>query len=75
MPTTAENLKTAFAGESQANRKYLAYANKADKEGYPRFATPRHGTEVCGRATASKSSADGFRLTLTQSSRRALKMR
>ena len=34
MPTTAENLKTAFAGESQANRKYLAYAAKADKEGH-----------------------------------------
>jgi rubrerythrin len=38
MPTTAENLKAAFAGESQANRKYLAYANKADKEGYPQIA-------------------------------------
>jgi rubrerythrin len=38
MPTTAENLKTAFAGESQANRKYLAYAGKADKEGYPQIA-------------------------------------
>jgi rubrerythrin len=38
MPTTLENLKTAFAGESQANRKYLAYAAKADKEGYPQIA-------------------------------------
>jgi len=38
MPTTAENLKTAFAGESQANRKYLAYAMKAEKEGYPQVA-------------------------------------
>jgi rubrerythrin len=38
MPTTVENLKTAFAGESQANRKYLAYANRADKEGYPQIA-------------------------------------
>lgn len=38
MPTTAENLKTAFASESQANRKYLAYATKADKEGYPHIA-------------------------------------
>ncbi len=37
MPTTAENLKTAFAGESQANRKYLAYASKAEKEGYPQI--------------------------------------
>lgn len=38
MPTTNDNLKTAFAGESQANRKYLAYAMKADKEGYPQIA-------------------------------------
>ena len=33
--TTEHNLKTAFAGESQANRKYLAFAQKADSEGYP----------------------------------------
>ncbi len=38
MTTTSENLKTAFAGESQANRKYLAYAIKADKEGHPQIA-------------------------------------
>jgi rubrerythrin len=38
MPTTVENLKTAFAGESQANRKYLAFAAKAEKEGYPQIA-------------------------------------
>ena len=38
MPTTAENLQTAFAGESQANRKYLAYAIKAEREGYPQIA-------------------------------------
>ncbi|ACL65097.1 Rubrerythrin [Anaeromyxobacter dehalogenans 2CP-1] len=38
MPTTAENLKVAFAGESQANRKYLAFARKAEKEGYPQIA-------------------------------------
>jgi len=31
---TLENLKEAFAGESQANRKYLAFAKKADEEGY-----------------------------------------
>jgi rubrerythrin len=30
---TLENLMEAFAGESQANRKYLAYAKKAEKEG------------------------------------------
>ncbi|NYT13661.1 MAG: rubrerythrin family protein [Candidatus Methanofastidiosa archaeon] len=32
---TKKNLMEAFAGESQANRKYLAFANKADQEGYP----------------------------------------
>jgi len=34
MATTENNLKTAFAGESQANRKYLAFAKKAEEEGY-----------------------------------------
>jgi rubrerythrin len=38
MPTTTENLKTAFAGESQANRKYLAFAKKAEREGLPQIA-------------------------------------
>ena len=38
MSKTEENLREAFAGESQANRKYLAFAQKADKEGYPRTA-------------------------------------
>src|SRR3972149_32632 len=32
--TTQENLKEAFAGESMANRKYLAFAEKAEQEGY-----------------------------------------
>jgi rubrerythrin len=31
---TAQNLKDAFAGESQANRRYLYFAQKADVEGY-----------------------------------------
>jgi rubrerythrin len=35
---TEKNLKEAFAGESQANRKYLAFAQKADKEGYTQVA-------------------------------------
>jgi rubrerythrin len=34
MSKTEEYLNEAFAGESQANRKYLAYAAKADQEGY-----------------------------------------
>ena len=38
MSNTEQNLKDAFAGESQANRSYLAFAEKADKEGYPQAA-------------------------------------
>lgn len=34
MSKTENNLKEAFAGESQANRKYLAFAKKAEQEGY-----------------------------------------
>jgi rubrerythrin len=33
-----KNLKTAFAGESQANRRYLAFAKKAEDEGLPHVA-------------------------------------
>ena len=32
---TEENLKAAFSGESQANRRYLYFARQADIEGYP----------------------------------------
>ena len=35
---TEENLKYAFAGESQANRRYLYFAKIADVEGYPEVA-------------------------------------
>jgi len=35
---TADNLKAAFAGESQANRMYLAFAEKAAADGYPNVA-------------------------------------
>lgn len=38
MSKSEENLKEAFAGESQANRKYLAFASKADQEGFPQAA-------------------------------------
>ena len=36
--TTQENLQVAFAGESQANRRYLFFAEKADEEGYKQIA-------------------------------------
>ncbi|HEU18068.1 MAG TPA: rubrerythrin family protein [Deltaproteobacteria bacterium] len=38
MSKTEDCLKEAFAGESQANRKYLAFAEKADKDGYAQVA-------------------------------------
>ncbi|MGD9503391.1 MAG: rubrerythrin family protein [Syntrophobacteraceae bacterium] len=38
MSKTEEHLMEAFAGESQANRKYLAYAKQAEKEGHPQVA-------------------------------------
>jgi len=38
MGKTIDNMKEAFAGESQANRRYLAFAIAADEEGYPQIA-------------------------------------
>jgi rubrerythrin len=38
MSNTEKYLKEAFAGESQANRKYLAYAKKAEEDGYKQIA-------------------------------------
>ena len=38
MSKTENNLQDAFAGESQANRKYLAFAKKAESEGYKQVA-------------------------------------
>ncbi|MDI6745062.1 MAG: rubrerythrin family protein [Thermodesulfovibrionales bacterium] len=38
MSKTEKNLQDAFAGESQANRKYLAFAKKAEEEGYKQIA-------------------------------------
>ena len=38
MSNTQDNLETAFAGESQANRRYLFFSEKADKEGHSQIA-------------------------------------
>lgn len=38
MSKTLDNLKSAFAGESQANRRYVAFAWKANEEGFPQIA-------------------------------------
>ena len=49
---THGNLKEAFAGESQANRRYLYFAQKADVEGYPDVA-------VGGTSDNLKSAIEG----------------
>jgi rubrerythrin len=51
--TTQDNLKEAFAGESQANRKYLAFADKAEQEGYKQVAK-------LFRATAAAETVHAF---------------
>lgn len=38
MSKSLDDLMAAFAGESQANRRYLAFAKKADEEGFPQVA-------------------------------------
>ncbi len=38
MPTTQANLAEAFAGESQANQKYRAFASQAERDGFPNVA-------------------------------------
>lgn len=38
MANTEDNLKDAFAGESQANQKYRAFAKKAEQDGFPNIA-------------------------------------
>ncbi len=38
MPTSIENLKHAFAGESQATQKYRAFAARAEQDGFPNIA-------------------------------------
>jgi rubrerythrin len=38
MSKSTDNLQAAFGGESMANRKYLAFSEKADKEGFPQVA-------------------------------------
>ena len=54
MSRTEENLKTAFAGESQANQKYNAFAKKAEREGFSNVARLFSAT-----ARAEKIHAEG----------------
>jgi len=53
MPTTNDNLKTAFAGESQANQKYLAFAKEAEKEGFDNIAKLFRTTAMAERIHAA----------------------
>lgn len=66
MPTTPENLATAFAGESQANRKYLAFAAQAEKDGFPNvaklFRTTAEAETI--HATGHLRALNGIRETL-----------
>ena len=50
---TEDNLKAAFAGESQANRRYLFFAQKADVEGY-------NDTAAVFRSTAEGETGHAF---------------
>jgi len=50
---TEKNVMEAFAGESQANRKYLAFAKKADEEGF-------HGVAKLFRAAAAAETIHAF---------------
>ena len=52
---THENLKHAFAGESQANRRYLYFARVADIEGYPEIGGLFRDTWLDSRTTSRHS--------------------
>ena len=57
MSATRDNLMRAFQGESMANRKYLAFAQKAGEEGYPEVAAlfRKHAEEETAHALAHLS--------------------
>jgi rubrerythrin len=56
-----KNLKEAFAGESQANRRYLYFARKADVEGYPEVAGMFRDVAEARPATRSATSSTSRR--------------
>ena len=62
MPRTTENLKEAFAGESQAYQKYMAFAAQAEKEGYANVARLFRVTAEAERlhATGHLQALDGL---------------
>ncbi|MDR0477923.1 MAG: rubrerythrin family protein [Desulfobulbaceae bacterium] len=52
MPTTLDNLREAFAGESQAYQKYMAFGKKAEKEGFANIAKLFYTTAEAERVHA-----------------------
>lgn len=64
--TTYEGLMEAFAGESQANRKYLAFSKKAEEEGFPQIAKLFRGAAEAEtvHAHAHLKAMDGIKSTL-----------
>ena len=52
---TAENIKTAFAGEAKASLRLLAYAEKAEQEGYPQMAHLFRAISAAERVHALKN--------------------
>ncbi len=63
--STTDNLKEAFAGESQANQKYRAFAKKAEQDGFPNIARLFRTTAEAERihAEAHLRSLDGVGAT------------
>lgn len=66
MNNTGKNLAAAFAGESQANRKYLAFAKQAEREGYAQVAKLFRATAEAEtiHAHAHLKAMDGIKSTL-----------
>lgn len=64
-PMTKENLKSAFAGESQAHMKYLIFADKAEEEGYKNIARLLRAIAYAERvhATNHLNALNGFNTT------------
>ena len=58
MTKSEQFLMEAFAGESQANRKYLAFAKQAEKEGYPQVAKLFRAAAAAETCACPRPSAD-----------------
>jgi rubrerythrin len=65
-PTTKDNLKSVFAGESQAHMKYLIFADKAEEEGFNDIARLFRAISFAERVHAANhlNALNGVNLTL-----------